>query len=79
MQLKMAWKDYWNTPFQKICVGMTVNGDTRWMMLEYEASSLYNVIADGEYLSTSAGKFSRSARCKPVSYWLTRQTIPVRQ
>ena len=47
---------YWNTPFKKICIGMTVNGDRKWMMLDYEASSLYNLIADGQYRGTSAGK-----------------------
>ncbi|CAB4044324.1 Hypothetical predicted protein, partial [Paramuricea clavata] len=47
---------YWNTPFKKICLGMTVNGDRKWMMLDYEASSLYSMIADGQYRSTSAGK-----------------------
>ena len=47
---------YWNTPFKKICLGMTVNGDRKWMMLDYEASSLYSVIADRQYRSTSAGK-----------------------
>ena len=33
---------YWNTPFKKICLGMTVNGDRKWMVLDYEASSLYS-------------------------------------
>jgi hypothetical protein len=47
---------YWNTPFKKICLGMTVNGDRRRMVLDYEASSLYSVIADGQYRNTSAGK-----------------------
>jgi hypothetical protein len=47
---------YWNTPFKKICLGMTVNGDRKWMMLDYEASSLYSLIADGQYRSTSAGR-----------------------
>ena len=47
---------YWNTPFKKICLGMAVNGDRKWMMLDYEASSLYSVIADGKYRSTSAGR-----------------------
>ena len=47
---------YWNTPFKKICLGMTtVNGDRRWMVLDYEASSLYSAIADGQYRSTFAG------------------------
>ena len=47
---------YWNTPFTKICLGMTVNGDSKWIMLDYEASSLYSVIADGHYRNTSAGR-----------------------
>ncbi|XP_028396200.1 uncharacterized skeletal organic matrix protein 5-like [Dendronephthya gigantea] len=47
---------YWNTPFKKICLGMTVNGDRRWMMFDYEASSLYSLIADGQYRNTSAGR-----------------------
>ncbi|XP_028396023.1 uncharacterized skeletal organic matrix protein 5-like [Dendronephthya gigantea] len=47
---------YWNTPFKKLCLGMTVNGDERWMMLNYEASSLYSLIADGQYRNTSAGR-----------------------
>ena len=47
---------YWNTPFKKICLGMTVNNETKWMMLDYDASSLYSVIADGQYRRTSAGR-----------------------
>ena len=47
---------YWNTPFKKICLGMTVNGDSKWIMLDHEASSLYSVIADGHYRNTSAGR-----------------------
>ncbi|XP_028413647.1 uncharacterized protein LOC114536500 [Dendronephthya gigantea] len=45
---------YWNTPFKKICLGMTVNGNRKWMMLNYEASSLYSLIADGQYRNTAA-------------------------
>ena len=47
---------YWNTPFKKICLGMTVNGDRKWMVLGYEASSLYSLIADGQYRDTTAGR-----------------------
>ena len=47
---------YWNTPFKKICLGMTVNNETKWMMFDYNASSLYSVIADGQYRGTSAGR-----------------------
>ena len=35
---------------------MTVKGDRKWMRLDYEASSLYSVIADGQYRNTSAGQ-----------------------
>jgi hypothetical protein len=34
----------------------TVNGDRKWTVLEYEASSLYSVIEDGQYRSTTAGR-----------------------
>ena len=47
---------YWNTPFKKICLGMTVNGDRKWMVLDYEASSLYSLMEDGKYRFTSAGR-----------------------
>ena len=47
---------YWNTPFKKICIGMTVKRNTKWMAIDYEASSLYSVIADGQYRRTSAGR-----------------------
>ncbi len=47
---------YWNTPFKKICLGMSVNGSRKWMMLDYEASSLYSLIAGGQYRGTSAGR-----------------------
>jgi hypothetical protein len=35
---------------------MTVNGDKKWTVLDYEASSLYSVIEDGQYRSTTAGR-----------------------
>ena len=47
---------YWNTPFKKICLGMTVNGNMKWLRLDYEASSLYSVIADDEFRQTTAGR-----------------------
>ena len=45
---------YWNTQFKKICLGMIVNGKTRWMTLDYEAISLYSLIADENYRETTA-------------------------
>ena len=47
---------YWKTPFTKICLGMKVNGITRWMKLDYTASSLYSVLADEIFRDTTAGR-----------------------
>ncbi|CAB3989060.1 Hypothetical predicted protein [Paramuricea clavata] len=44
---------YWNTPFKEICLGMKVNNNLNFISISYQASSLYNVIADGSYRSTS--------------------------
>ena len=53
-QTKLA--SYWNTPFNKICLGMKVNGVTKWIVIDHQASSLFNVIADGAFRKTTAGK-----------------------
>ncbi|XP_028396193.1 uncharacterized protein LOC114520167 [Dendronephthya gigantea] len=47
---------YWNTPFTKTCLGMSHNGDRKWMTFDYTASSLYSVIADGQFRATPAGR-----------------------
>ena len=47
---------YWNTPFTKICLGMSYNGTRKWMTFNYTASSLYSVIADGQFRATTAGR-----------------------
>jgi hypothetical protein len=38
---------YWNTPFKEICLGMKVNNSLNFISISYQASSLYDVIADG--------------------------------
>jgi hypothetical protein len=43
-------------PFKEICLGMKVNNDLNFISISYQASSLYNVIADGRYRSTSIGR-----------------------
>ena len=53
-QTKLA--SYWNTPFDKICLGMKVNGVTKWIVIDRKASSLFNVIADGDFEETYVGK-----------------------
>ena len=35
---------------------MTVDNATKWIVLDYEETSLYNLIADGEYRQTFAGR-----------------------
>ena len=52
-QTKLA--SYWNTPFNKMCLGMRVNGKTKWISSNYSASSLYSVIKTETFESTSVG------------------------
>ena len=47
---------YHNTPFTKLCLGMTWNDDTNWILVNYNATSLYSVIADENYHKTNAGR-----------------------
>ena len=53
-QTKLA--SYWNTPFHKICLGMEANSVTTWMVINHQASSLFNVISDGVFKKTDVGK-----------------------
>ena len=45
---------YYNTPFTTVCLGMTRNGVTNWILVEYTATTLYSVIADGSFHNTGA-------------------------
>ena len=47
---------YHNTPFTKLCLGMTRNDVTNWILVNYTATSLYSVIADGSYYETNLGR-----------------------
>ena len=53
-QTKLA--SYWSTPFKKMCLGMKVNGETKWISFDYNASSLYSVIKNETFESTNAGR-----------------------
>ena len=46
---------YWKTPFDKICLGMKVNGVTKWIMVNHQPNSLFNVIEDGVFKNTNVG------------------------
>ena len=47
---------YWNTSFTKICLGMKVDQQIRFIAVEQEASSLFSLIADGQHRATSLGR-----------------------
>ena len=47
---------YWNTSFSKICLGMKIGDQTRFIVLSKRANSLYSLIADGNYSATSLGR-----------------------
>ena len=47
---------YWTLPFTELRLGMKVSGTTKWITISYSGSSLYSLIANGQYRSTSVGK-----------------------
>ena len=51
-QTKLA--SYWNTPFEKICLGMKVGTVTNWIVIDHQASSLFDVIKTGTSSTTTA-------------------------
>ena len=55
-QMETKLPSYWATPFTKICLGMTIGVETRFYLLDKEASSLYSLIQDGKYRPTNLGR-----------------------
>ena len=47
---------YWNTPFSKICLGMKIGQQKKFIIISKTANSLYSLIADGQYRATSLGR-----------------------
>ena len=47
---------YWTLSFTELRLGMKVHGTMRWITFSYSASSLYSLIADGNYRGTSIGE-----------------------
>ena len=47
---------YWNTPFSKICLGMKIGHQLRFIVINRHANSLFSLIADGKYRATSLGR-----------------------
>ena len=46
---------YWNTSFSKICLGMKIGQKIKFIVINKQANSLYSLIADGKYRSTTLG------------------------
>ena len=44
---------YWNIPFNKICLGMKVDQQFKSVVINYQARSLYSLIADDKYRTIS--------------------------
>ena len=47
---------YWNTPFNKICLGMKIGQQFKSVVINHPARSLYSLIADGKYRASSLGR-----------------------
>ena len=47
---------YWDTPFSKICLGMKIDQRVNFITINKQASSLFTLIADGQYRNTSLGR-----------------------
>ena len=47
---------YWSTSFSKICLGMMIRDQINFVVINKRASSLYSLIADGQYRATSLGR-----------------------
>ena len=55
-ELETMLPTYWNTSFSKICLGMKIDQQINFILLDKVAESLYSLIADGQYRSTSLGR-----------------------
>ncbi|XP_046863593.1 uncharacterized protein LOC124457373 [Xenia sp. Carnegie-2017] len=47
---------YWSTKLNKICVGMKFNGKTNFISFNFQAKSLYDIIAKGKYHQTNVSR-----------------------
>ena len=47
---------YWSNPFEKICLGMRVGEEAKWVSIDKQAVSLYSLLADNKYRKTNIGR-----------------------
>ena len=53
---KTKLSSYWNTSFSKICLGMKIGQQIKFIVINKQANSLYSLISDGQYRKTSLGR-----------------------
>ena len=46
---KTKLPSYWNTSFSKICLGMKIGQQIKFIVINQQANSLYSLISDGQY------------------------------
>ena len=49
-------RTYWDTSFSKICLGMKIGQQMRFVVINKQADSLYSLIADGQHRATSLSR-----------------------
>ena len=59
-------QSYWNTPFSKICLGMKIDQQLKFIVLNKLANSPYSLIADGQYRNTSLGDMRYDVTHRPL-------------
>ena len=59
-------QSYWNTPFSKICLGMKIDQQLKFIVLNKLANSPYSLIADGQYRNTSLGDMRYDVAHRPL-------------
>ncbi|XP_046864160.1 uncharacterized protein LOC124458110 [Xenia sp. Carnegie-2017] len=47
---------YWSTKINQICVGMKFKGETNFISFNFQAKSLYDIVADGKYHPTNVSR-----------------------
>ena len=53
--VEAKFASYWALPFTELRLGMKVGTTTRWIVITLQATSLYSLIADGEYRNMTIG------------------------
>ena len=61
---------YWNTPFNKICLGMKIGQQFKSVVINHQARSLYSLIADGKYRATSLGRNNLTVTGRDSTHYL---------